>query len=41
MKIESRKSGTAVRDFINYSLDLEALDRLKKHEERKAINPEP
>jgi len=29
---ESRKSGTAVRGFINY---------LKKYQERKAINREP
>jgi hypothetical protein len=38
---ESRKSGTVVRGFINYSFDLEALDRLKKYEEYKPTNREP
>jgi hypothetical protein len=38
---ESLSSGTAVRGFINYSFDLEALDRLKKYQERKVVNPEP
>jgi len=38
---ESRNSGIAVRGFINYSFDLEALDRLKKYEEHKQTNREP
>jgi len=45
---ESRKSGTAVLGFINYSFDLEALDRLNKparrtaggYQERKVSNPD-
>jgi len=38
---QARRTRAAVRGFINYSFDLEALDRLKKYEERKPTNREP
>jgi len=38
---QARRTRAAVRGFINYSFDLEALDRLKKYQERKVTNREP
>jgi len=38
---QARRTRAAARGFINYSFDLEALDRLKKYEEHKPTNPEP
>ena len=38
---QARRTRAAVRGFINYSFDLEALDRLKKYGERKVANREP
>jgi len=48
---QASRTRAAVRGFINYSFDLEAirlrahgrgaLDRLKKYQERKPTNPEP